>query len=247
MDNAENNTFSFGQIQYSDLKPVNQSLMDGKNINPTVQAELFRGLQTCPLVHSEMARASQVYPIVFAPEGVATPMAIFNLVKGDNPFAPGQAWEAHAYAPAAVRRYPYVAAQLDGSEDLVLSVDVSALQENTENPLSKTLFNEAGEPAEPFNDIGKFCVSFDTEGRATEKMVQTIENLGLFVTKKIDVIGEEGKVGETGAVRIVDDAKLRDLSDADLAMLVKDGIMSLIEAHKISLLCLGKLSGKLGA
>lgn len=247
--------FSFGEVEYMDARPVTEALVTGMTFAPELQMQIFKDLNTCLLVHSEMLMAARVYPIVFAPKDSAMPVAVFSLVTNTNRFVDENGLKENTYYPAAVRRYPFALGSPKNSDDLVLGIDYSILQnisehtqeKKTENTttLDSQLFDSDGQPNENYQYIAQFCLSFQNDLDKTYQAVELIEELGLFKESTMKVHWDNGEVGETGKFRFIDTERLEKLEDEQIVKLTRSGAMAMIYAHQVSLGHLSVIGGSL--
>jgi len=191
-----------------------------------------------PLAVTEFAPAALSYPIIFAGED-RVPLAVMGLNTGENLFVKTDgAFEIGAYIPAYIRRYPFVLANDDAQDRLIVCIDRSSslLAEGGETPL----FDEKGEPTEYTQNCIKFCDDFEIERRRTDSFVQLLKDNDLFELKKAiftpntvnGVAGEPQTVAEYFGVS---EEKLNALSPEKTKELQASGALAQIYAHLISL------------
>lgn len=241
--------YVYGAIHYRDVRSVNTRLMQRMSVSVNAQKDLFRSLQFCPLVASEAPKAANVYPIVFSPVGKPVPIALFRLNDGENPFALGNGRQSKMYVPAAVRRYPYMASEIRGSQNLVLSVDASQLmpfsQSSNTSELEPPLFSNGGQATDHFYQVAEFCRVFEEHNQATYKVLTLLEKMHLLESATIEVFRRGVKVGESGQVKVIQSKRFSELSKTERALLKRYEVLPLIAAHFSSLLNLKHLGGRL--
>ena len=112
---------------------------------------------------------------------------------------PDGSWARGAYLPAFFRRYPFVLANDDTQQRMIVCIDRSSdlLAENGQTPL----FDAKGEPTEYTQNCIKFCDDFELERRRTDSFVQLLKDLDLFELKKAQFQPQD----ETGATTDVID------------------------------------------
>jgi len=197
-----------------------------------------------PLTVAEFPAASLSYPIVFIGEN-RMPVAAMGLAAGQNMFvSPEGVFRPDAYLPAFARRYPFVFANDEQEQRLILCVDTSAPVVTASNP--DVPFFEAGKPSAFVENAMQFCSDFENERRRTESFVNLLKELDLFAPRETiyrpsnpdGTPGEPQKIAEYFAI---DEEKLAKLSPEKLVELRDNGALMHIYAHLISLLAWDKL------
>jgi hypothetical protein len=191
-----------------------------------------------PVAVTEFAPAGLSYPIIFAGED-RVPLAVMGLNTGENLFVQADgAFALGAYIPAYIRRYPFVLANDDAQDRLIVCIDrgSSLLAENGETPL----FDAKGEPTEYTQNCIKFCDDFEVERRRTDSFVQLLKDNDLFELKKAIFTpqGADGQPGEPQTVAEyfgVSEEKLNALSPEKTKELQTSGALAQIYAHMVSL------------
>jgi hypothetical protein len=197
----------------------------------------LRGAHVVPLTVNEFGMAAGVYPIIFA-GAEKVPLAVMGARAGENLFVDSQDQpEPDAYLPAFVRRYPFVFAAADGSDQLIVCIDRAApmIGENPDVP-----FFDGDQPSKYTQEAIEFCTEFERQRRATEEFVKLVTELDLFEVKSVtfnqrDADGQEQsqKIADYFAI---DEAKLAALPADKLVQLRDQGALGVIYAHLISLM-----------
>jgi len=191
-----------------------------------------------PLTVGEFPVAGISYPIIFAGERYQ-PLAVMSIRQGTNLFVSQDgAFEVGSYIPAYVRRYPFVLANDQSREQLVVCIDRAAkmLGENPDLPF----FNEQGEPTDYTNGCIQFCNDFENEGRRTESFISLLRELDLFEVAHASFTpnnpdGTPGTQQPIAEYFAVSEAKLKALRPEKLLELVANGAVAQIYAHLMSL------------
>jgi hypothetical protein len=192
-----------------------------------------------PLAVTEFAPAALSYPVIFAGED-RVPLAVMGLNTGENLFIQKDgAFEAGAYIPAYIRRYPFVLANDDAQERLIVCIDRGSdlLAEGGETPL----FDDKGEPTEYTQNCIKFCDDFEVERRRTDSFVQLLKDNDLFELKKavftpMDANGQAGQPQTVAEYYGVSEEKLNALPAEKVKELQTSGALAQIYAHLVSLI-----------
>ena len=191
-----------------------------------------------PLTVGEFPVAAVTGPIIFVGDE-KLPLSVMGLNAGDNMFVrPDGTFEPGVYIPAYVRRYPFVYANDETNQQMVLCVDRNAefVVEGGDLPF----FEKDGQPSEYTKSCMEFCTNFEQERQRTMSFVQLLKDLDLFELKTASFTpplpnggaGEPQKIAEYFGVS---EEKLPKL-DADKFMLLRDnGALAQIDAHLLSL------------
>lgn len=201
-----------------------------------------------PLTVSEFAPAALTFPVIFAGDD-RVPLAVMGLNNGENLFISAEgSVEPNVYIPAYIRRYPFVLANDDTQDRLIVCIDrgTDLLSENGQTPL----FDAKGEPTEYTNSCIKFCDDFELERRRTDSFIALLKELDLFELKKATFQPQDETGAATGEpVTVaeyfgVSEEKLNALPAAKLKELQENGALAQIYAHLVSLLGWDRLVNK---
>lgn len=192
-----------------------------------------------PLTVAEFSLAALSYPIIFAGEQ-RQPLAVMGLNAGNNLFVKSDGtFEVGEYIPAYIRRYPFVLANDEKGERMIVCIERPA-QIFKEEGFDMALFNDDGEPSEYTANAIKFCEDFETERRRTEQFVNLLTELDLFETKRamftpMSADGTAGQPQQLADYFGVSEEKLRALPDEKVIELHKSGALEKIYNHLSSL------------
>lgn len=222
---------------YQEIVPLTKehrvAVLDGGKLSAT-----FRGLMVIPLSYSEFSLACHDYPLVFVSgdqgKSVAA-MAVVGLEQNQNLFVtPDQLWDASAYIPAYVRRYPYCMTRVNvgGKEqdERIVCIEKRAL-----NDSGHRLHNDQGEPLPAWENIRKFLFEFETDLARTEAMCRMMVELGLLEPFTMQATPNTGApISVAGMYRVIEQ-KLPELSGDKLKELTQNGVLPRIYAHLMSM------------
>lgn len=191
-----------------------------------------------PLTVTEFAPAALSYPVVFLGDS-RQPVAVMGLRQGDNLFVSAQGdFRGDAYVPAFVRRYPFVFANDDAQQRMVLCIDRDAgfVREGGETPLFVD-----GQPSPYTQSAMEFCNNFEIERQRTEGFVKLLRDLDLlevrdftFTARNPD--GSAAQPQKIAEFYAVSEEKLKALPSEKLVELRDNGALGQIYAHLVSLL-----------
>lgn len=191
-----------------------------------------------PLTVGEFPLAAVTGPIIFVGEE-KTPLAVMGLNAGDNMFVNDEGmFEAGIYIPAYIRRYPFVFAQDDAAERMVLCIDRQAdfIVEGGDMPF----FEKDGKPSDYTQRCMEFCNNFEQERQRTMAFVQLLKDADLFETKVANYtpMNPDGTPGEPQKIAEyfgVSEEKLLKLPTEKYMELRDNGALGQIYAHLVSL------------
>lgn len=224
---------------YSKPEPLSAEMHGSLGVNPVEKPYAFvSASHVVPMTVTEFAPASLSYPVVFLGDN-KMPVAVMGLRQGENLFvtAAGE-FRPDAYIPAYVRRYPFVFANDQAQQRLILCIDRAApfITEGGQAPL----FID-GKPSDYVNQAMDFCNNFEQERLRTESFVKLLTDLDLFEVKEAvftprNPDGQPGQPQKLADYFAVSEDKLKALSPEKLAELRDNGALGQIYAHLVSLL-----------
>jgi hypothetical protein len=191
-----------------------------------------------PLTVGEFPLAAVTGPIIFVGDE-KLPLAVMGLNAGDNMFVRDDGlFEPGVYIPAYVRRYPFVFANDDQNNQMVLCVDRGAefVVEGGDMPF----FEADGSPSEYTKNCMEFCNNFEIERQRTLSFVQLLKDLDLFETKTASFTppAADGATAQPQKIAEyfgVSEEKLNKLPAEKFIELRDNGALAQIYAHLLSL------------
>ncbi len=192
-----------------------------------------------PLTVGEFPMAALSSPIIFVGEE-KMPIAVMGLNSGENMFLRDDGtFEPAVYIPAYIRRYPFVFANDDSAQQMVLCIDRGA-EFFAETDPDLGFFEADGEPSQYLKNCIEFCNNFEIERQRTTGFVQILNDLDLFETKTAAFTpqnpdGTPGSPHKIAEYFGVSEAKLNALSTEKLLEIRGNGALGQIYAHLISL------------
>jgi SapC len=199
----------------------------------------------------EFADACKEYPIVFVRAGngpdsqaAVAPLAVLGLRAGSNLFVDGDKWTG-SYVPAYVRRYPFAMARLDGSAtNLAVCYDTKwpAFNETT----GEALFKD-GEPTEFLLNAKSFLENFEQEAERTRLICNLLVEMDLLQDMRFEATLPNGEKFDVEGFLALDEKKYAELADDKVLQLHRNGLIALIEMHRLSLSGMNRLVSKYAA
>ncbi|RAK57726.1 SapC family protein [Phenylobacterium deserti] len=224
---------------YSRPEPLTPDLHKNLGVNRTEGPFKFaKAGHAIPLTVGEFPLAAVSGPIIFVGDE-KLPLAVMGLNAGENMFVRDDGlFEPGVYVPAYVRRYPFVFAQDNEQQQLVLCVDRAAdfIGEKADLPF----FNADGSPSDYTKNCIEFCNSFEMERQRTMSFVQLLKDLDLFETKTstFTPTNPDGSAGQPQMIAEyfgVSEEKLNALPAEKTIELRDNGALAQIYAHLLSL------------
>jgi hypothetical protein len=192
-----------------------------------------------PLTVAEFQFAALSFPIIFAGEQ-RQPLAVLGINPGENLFvSEAGLFTNGVYIPAYIRRYPFVLAQDEAQNRMIVCIERGAALFD-EKGGDLPLFDAKGEPTEYTQNAIKFCEDFEGERRRTESFVTLIKDLDLLETKQATFTptNADGSPAPTVVMAeyfAVSEEKLKNLSGDKLVELRDNGALERIYNHITSL------------
>jgi len=200
-----------------------------------------------PVVVHEFVVAGAEFPIVFVkdPSGERfQPVALLGLAAHQNLIIKEDKWDA-MYIPRVLRNYPLVLVQdAPGSDRLIVAIDENSERVNTTEGFA--LFNDDGSESEFLTARKQQMGEFVDFSQITHNFTEKLKSLGL-IKEQVLTLTIDGEKRNINGIHMVDDQKLNDLSDEVFLDLRKQGYLTAIYAHLMSLQHTQKLVQKLAA
>jgi hypothetical protein len=235
---------------YGEVLPLDREVH--KNLKLDTSQSVVRRLadqNSVFLAAVEFGDACKEYPIVFVRAGnagneskpVVAPLAVLGLRSGTNVFVDGDQWTG-SYVPAYVRRYPFVMARLDeSSNNMAVCFDTTwpAFNETT----GEALFKD-GEPTEFVLSAKTFLENFEQEAERTRLICELLVELDLLQDMRFEATLPNGEKFDVEGFLALDEKKYAELPDDKVLNLHRNGLIALIEMHRLSLTNMNRLVGK---
>ena len=235
---------------YGEVLPLDREVH--KNLQLDTSQTVVRRLadqNSVFLAAVEFADACKEYPIVFVRAGnagsdskpVVAPLAVLGLRSGSNVFVEGDEWKGN-YVPAYVRRYPFVMARLDeSSNNMAVCFDTTwpAFNETT----GEALFKD-GEPTEFVLSAKTFLENFEQEAERTRLICELLVELDILQDMRFEATLPNGEKFDVEGFLALDEKKYAEMPDDKVLHLHRNGLIALIEMHRLSLTNMNRMVGK---
>ena len=220
---------------YQSITPLSSETHATWGLVPRDSLAFTKNTHAVPVTVDEFAMCQRSFPIVFGLGDAAAPLALVGLQEGNNLYVDDNGvWEATAYVPAFIRRYPFMLARLSPDRpDLSLCFDDTAGQIAAD--AGDALFTD-GAPSDTTKNILAFCEQFEQAVGRTRGFMEELEKLNLLMDGEV-TIQREGlaEPGVYRGFRMIDESKLQNLRGDQARKLVQNGMLGLIYAHLFSL------------
>lgn len=210
--------------------------------------EKVQGLNSLFIAVVEFAEACKEFPIVFVRVGEAAdgkaapvaPLAVMGLKPGSNVIIRDGKWSAN-YTPAYLRRYPFAMARINAENDIAVCFDSewAGFSETEGTPL----FGDDGQPTEFTLNAKEFLESFERESERTRLACEALQAADLLRDMRFEATLPSGEKIEVEGFMALNEEKYNELSDEKIVEFQRNGLLSLIEQHRISLSNMTRLAG----
>lgn len=225
---------------------VDSVLHRHKKLLPLTDFSIAGGMHAVFITATEFPQAALDFPLVFINVGDAgasadatqadrtllTPIALLGLSADENLHVDNGRWTGR-YVPAFIRRFPFIAAAVDGADAPGVFVDAGWPGFN--DTAGEPLFTEDGKPAETLTRAMEFLERFEQEAQRTSQFCARLAELDLLKEMQADATLPTGDVVRVDGFLAVDETKLLALPDAVVLELHRNGILTLLHAHLMSL------------
>lgn len=206
---------------------------------PVTDWSHLAGTNALFLTASECVHAACDYPIVFVKAGVDekgetdyAPIAVFGMGAGENLYLEGGRWRA-LHLPALMATYPFCVAR--ASQDrYAICVDAASTALSTAGD-GQRLFDDAGQATEFSRNVQAELEKLEGQVNSTRLITRKIAALGLLSERRFDATLPDGRKLALDGFFTVEEEKLRQLPEATVMELHRDGLLTFIHAHWVSL------------
>ena len=198
-----------------------------------------------PIAAVEFPAAASEYAIVFVGEaGALTPAAILGIKGGDNLYLDEQGQWSARYMPAFVRRYPFVFANTEEGDRLLLCIDEDYAGCNQDGR-GKRLFDVNGDRTEYLKSRLGFLEDYQRQAVRAQAFCRKLEELELLELMTARFKLPSGHAAALGGFNVVSREKLNALPGEQLSELARSGALELVYLHLHSMRNLASVIGRL--
>lgn len=231
---------------YRDVVALNSETHRDLRLKPLEHPlEFARQANLIPAIIDEFSLAMADLPIAFLP-GERQPVAVFvaGLRPSENLFITDDGLWDGRYAPAYLRRYPFILGDVEGGEPL-LCVDQAF--EGLDWTDGERLFNDSGEIEEHVHRALTLAVSYRDSAERTDRFCAMLRDMGLLKSVTLDATLPSGEKTSMHGLLVVDEEALAAIGPEDLHKLHQDGFLGPIYFHLVSLGTLPTLAQRVRA
>lgn len=230
---------------YRSVVPLHRNTHAGLGLRNPQRFGFARSSHLVPAVLDEFAAACRHLPILFLPETLGpTPVFLVGLVPGRCALITQDETWSGRYLPAYLRRYPFILGEDEGQPPLVC-IDESAevvMQAGAagEDGERLPLFGPDGAETALLQERSRLVAEYAQSARRTAAFGRILQDLGLL--RAVTVHGQDPATGEMHTLHgalAVDEGALAALVDEVFLRLRREGWLSAIHAHLVSLQALG--------
>jgi hypothetical protein len=169
---------------------------------------------------------------------------VLGLKPGSNLYVQGDQWTGN-YVPAYVRRYPFAMARLDGNaNNLAVCYDSKWTGFNEAN--GEALFKD-GEPTEFLQNAKGFLENFEQEAERTRLICNLLVEMDLLQDMRFEATLPNGEKLDVEGFLALDEKKYSELPDDKVLQLHRNGLIAMIEMHRLSMTNMNRLAAKYAA
>jgi len=198
------------------------------------------GLNALFLTAAECLNAATEYPIVFIRSGQNeqgepdyAPIAVLGLRQDENLYLQDQAWRA-VTLPALMAVYPFCIARAQGSEQFAVCLDVGS-HAVSESGDGERLFDDDGKATEFAGRVLAELERLENHTQSTRNVARRLASLGLLQEKRFDATLPDGQKLALDGFFMVDEDRVKALPDATVLALHREGLLTFIQTHWVSL------------
>lgn len=231
---------------FKDPAPVMKDRHADSALSAKIDYSFSRSTNTVPVTIREFVELCKAYPIAFAGNS-SDVVAVLGMENSKNLFvSPDGKWLKDVYVPAYVRKYPFafMSAGKGNEEKLILCVDESSDRFVKKGRKSDVRFFNNGEQTSSTKNALEYCLQFHRDTISTQSFVKEVRDSGILVQKQITAtFKNKPKPINLSGVFVVDEKKLQTLPSEKVEQWHRNGYLSLIYMHLVSLSNFNRLSG----
>ncbi|WP_380052868.1 SapC family protein [Falsihalocynthiibacter sp. SS001] len=230
---------------YKNVVPINSEIhRDLRFAVPAKPLEFAREANLIPALVDEFAHAMDDLPIAFLP-GSKHPAAVFvtGLKPGTNVFISEEGLWDGQYAPAYLRRYPFIVGDV-AEGDPLLCMDETYEGFGTDEGVR--FFTKTGESEEPLQNALTIAQSYREAAERTDAFASMLQEMGLLRAVSLDGKTASGETLSVHGLLVLDEEAFDKLNGEQLEKLHQAGFLRAIFNHLQSLKAISRLGESLG-
>lgn len=203
-------------LLYTQVLPLDAKAHATLALRQKLNLGFARQAHAVPVNMIEFPQVCHHYPIVFSPDDSAAPAAVLGLAENENLFiTPDGRWELlGGYMPSYIRRYPFLLAEVTGTDQFTLCIDYN--QGILEQGGTQRFFDDKGAPTAMTSNAMEFCKSFHGATLQTREFSTALQASGLLVAREAEIPLPGGRSIRFAGFRVIDETKWAQLPDAKI-------------------------------
>jgi hypothetical protein len=223
----------------------------GLKIKSHVDWSFTRDLNAVFVTGVEFPEAGREYPIAFVPGGSdakgkaqVVPVALLGLREKQNLYLKADgSWDAR-YMPAFFRRYPFA---FTPTADQRLALVFDATWPGFSREEGTDLLTADGQATDHLKGVSQFLENFEQEAARTRGLCEKLVEYDLLRGAEINGQLANGDKVTAAGFFMVDEERLRKLSDERVLELHRSGILALLHAHLLSMGLVSRLAERMAS
>lgn len=225
---------------YKNVVPLNSEIHKDLRLKKLDKPLAFaKEANLLPALVDEFELAMDDLPIAFLP-GKQDPSVVFvvGLEPGTSAFVTSDGLWNGKYAPAYLRRYPFIIGDVEGGES-VLCVDES--YEGLSKADGTRFFSIGGKPEEAVSNALALAQNYRAAADRTDVFARMVNSMKLLRDVSLDVKLPDGSAKKIHGLQVLDEDAFAALPANSLGELHEAGFLKAIYCHLFSLRSLPKL------
>jgi hypothetical protein len=217
---------------YKNVIPLDRDQHKTLKLRPVDNIGFAAEVTAVPAVVGEFQEIARQGPIAFLKlgDGGLIPVALLGLPGGRNAYLDADLrWNA-PYMPAFIRRYPFVFSENGDQMTVCFDRDFAGFNDDE----GEALF-ENGEPTMFLKNAMNLLGEFQRQVQLTQQFTKRLEEAGVLSEINAEIRLEDGRTSNISGVLVVEESKLKAISDATLKSWFDAGDLACIYAHRFSL------------
>lgn len=231
-------------LLYERVVPIQASVHGMTSVQTRSGFGFASQINSVPVVAAEIAAASRDMVVVFAGNNEAVfPAALMGVEESQNLYVDDQGAWTGRYIPAFLRRYPFVFAQSDDSDQLSLCIDESYDGVNQDG-LGERLFDAAGERSGYLGQMLDFAAQYQVQFARTKLFCERLVRLSLLEPAVITLRDPEGATRQMSGFFRINRERLKSIPREELEQMFDTDELELCFLHLQSMANVETLSRK---
>lgn len=217
---------------YARVRPIEPSRHQDWAVRNVRDFSFAARTRAVPITGAEFPVAAREYPIVFVTKPSPMAAVLVGLRADENLYVgPDGAWRQGAYMPAYLRRYPFLIAQSNDGERLILCVDEASPLVTKDGGMR---FFENGKKSTYLDRMLQLGADIHRDQVRTAQIVKLLDDMGLLIERRIEAKLTNGETIGFQGFGIVDERKLNEMPDDKFLELRRSGGLGLVYLHLVS-------------